>query len=193
MARDDPNKRRPDAATVADISLIGPVDEAMACKLREQLSDPPAGSGPLTIDMTTLAGDPEMARRMIVEVEAARQRMPGRRLVFVGKTVVYSAGCTFMAGFPREDRYLTRDATLLIHCRQLQQTIELDGPIRAHLPKLKSMIAQLETGIELEEANFARLVEGSRVSMDELLEKALHNWYVCADEAVERGLVAGVL
>lgn len=193
MARDDRTHTRPDATTVADISLIGPVDEAMACKLREQLCEAPDGDGPLTIDMTTLGGDPEMARRMIADVDAARQRLRGRRLVFVGKTVVYSAGCTFMAGFPVADRYLTPDATLLIHCRQLQQRIELDGPIRAHLPKLKSMISQLETGIELEEANFRRLVEGSRVPLDELLEKALYNWYVCADEAVERGLVAGIV
>ncbi|MGX7950993.1 peptidase S14 [Tsuneonella sp. HG249] len=177
----------------ADISLVGPVDEAMACKLREALENAEKADGPLIIDMTTLGGDPEMARRMIVEVDAARERLKGRRIVFVGKTVVYSAGCTFMAAFPPEDRYLDTDTTLLIHCRQLQQTIELDGPIRAHLPKLQSMIHQFESGIELEKGNFERLIEGTSVKMDELLEKALYNWYVPAGEALERGLIAGIV
>jgi hypothetical protein len=113
--------------------------------------------------------------------------------VFVGKTVIYSAGCTFMAAFPPHDRYLTDDATLLIHCRQLKQTLELDGPIRSLLPKLEAMIHQLETGIDLEEENFRRLIEGSDVTMEELLEKALYNWYVPAEEACKRRLVAGII
>jgi ATP-dependent protease ClpP protease subunit len=193
MARDDRKKDKPEVTAKADISLVGPVDEAMACKLRDALAHAENADGPLIIDMTTLGGDPEMARRMIVEVDAARERLKGRRIVFVGKTVVYSAGCTFMAAFPPEDRYLNSDTTLLIHCRQLQKTIELDGPIRAHLPKLHSMIHQLESGIELEKDNFERLIEGTSVNMDELLEKALYNWYVPAEEAVERGLVAEVV
>ena len=193
MAREDREHCKPDAKLTADISLVGTVDEAMACKLRDALADAESGDGPLTIDMTTLGGDPEMARRMIVEIDAARERLKGRRLVFVGKTVVYSAGCTFMAAFPPKDRYLTADATLLIHCRQLKQTMELDGPIRSHLPKLKAMIHQLETGIDLEKENFERLIEGTEVPMDELLEKALYNWYVTAEEAAKRKLVAGIV
>jgi ATP-dependent protease ClpP protease subunit len=193
MARDDRQKDEPDVTAKADISLVGTVDEAMASKLRDELAQAEAGQGPVTIDITTLGGDPEMARRMIVEVDAARERMKGRRLVFVGKTAVYSAGCTFMAGFPREDRYLTADAKLLIHCRQSQETLEIDGPIRASIPKLQAKIQEFETGVELEKENFARLIDGSDVPMDELLEKALYNWYVPAEEAVERGLVAGIV
>lgn len=193
MARDDRKPWAPSLTDTADISLVGSVDETMACKLRDGLEAAEQGDKPFIIDMTTLGGDPELARRMIIEVDAARERLGGRRLVFVGKTIVYSAGCTFMAAFPPEDRYLTDDSTLLIHCRQLQQTIELDGPIRSHLPKLKSMIHQLETGIELEEDNFERLVDGTKVQMDELLEKALYNWYVPAKEARELGLVAGII
>ena len=192
MARDDRNPAAPNLADTADISLVGTVDEAMACRLRDALAQAEDSDAPLVIDMTTLGGDPEMARRMIVEVDAARERV-NRRLVFVGKTVVYSAGCTFMAAFPREDRYLTDDATLLIHCRQLKQTMELDGPLRSLLPRLTSMVHQLKTGIGLEEENFRRLIKGSDVSMDELLEKALYNWYVPAEEACKRGLAAGLL
>ena len=193
MAREDRKEHKPDAALAADISLVGSVDEAMACKLRDALAEAEAGDEPLTIDMTTLGGDPEMARRMIVEVDAARKRLKGRRLVFVGKTAVYSAGCTFMAAFPPDDRYLTADATLLIHCRQSKETIEFDGPIRSHIPKLESKMHELKTGISLEEENFERLIKGTDISMDELLEKALYNWYVPAEEAAERGLIAGIV
>lgn len=119
--------------------------------------------------------------------------LPPRRLVFLGKTTVYSAGVTLMAAFPREDRFLTRDAMLLIHVRQLEKTIEIQGPMRASLPQLKSLCHQVEVGMGLEEANFERLLEGSQVPMEELLEKALYNWYVPAEEALERGLIAGII
>ena len=55
------------------------------------------------------------------------------------------------------------------------------------------MIHQLETGIDLEKENFERLIEGTEVPMDELLEKALYNWYVTAEEAAKRKLVAGIV
>jgi ATP-dependent protease ClpP protease subunit len=193
MVRDDRNRAAPGLADTADISLIGPVDEAMACALRDALAKAENSGAPLTIDMTTLGGDPEMARRMIVEVDAARERLGGRRMVFIGKTAVYSAGATFMAAFPREDRYLAKDATLLIHCRQLCQTLEIDGPIRTSIPMLRGMLHQLETGVGLEEENFRRLIAGSRVSMEELLEKALYNWYLTAEEACDCGLAADII
>lgn len=193
MARDDYEQRAVNITASADISLVGPIDESMARKLRDELVSAEASDAPLTIDMTTLGGDPEMARRMIAEIDLARERLKGRRLVFVGKTAVYSAGCTFMAGFPREDRFLTTGTTLLIHCRQLRQTIELDGPIRASIPKLEAKLHEFETGIRLEEENFRRLIEQSDVALDELLEKALYNWYVSADEALERKLVAALV
>lgn len=193
MARDDRERAAPNLTDAVDISLIGSVDEDMACKLRDALAQAEDSEAPLTIDMTTLGGDPELARRMIVEVDAARERLKRRRLVFIGKTIVYSAGVTFMAAFPREDRYLNADSTLLIHSRQLCKTMQLDGPIRTSIPMLTAMVHQLETGVELEEANFRRLIECSAVSLDELLEKALYNWYVPAKEACERGLVAGIV
>lgn len=177
----------------AQISLIGEVNDQMAGSLIDQLREVDPGEDPVTFEVTTLGGDPEMARRMILEVDLARERLKPRRLVFLGKTTVYSAGVTFMAAFPREDRYLTADATLLIHVRQLEKTVQLSGPMRASLPRLRALCHEVETGKQLEEANFKRLIEGSRVSMDELLEKALYNWYVPAEEAVELGLVAGIV
>jgi hypothetical protein len=65
--------------------------------------------------------------------------------------------------------------------------------MRASLPQVEALLAQIRTAIGLEEANFRRLVEGSSVSLDEILEKSLGNWYLSAEDAVVRGLVAGVL
>ena len=146
----------------------------------------------LAIEMTTQGGDAELGRRMALELANARKRFK-RRLVFLGKTEVYSAGVTVMSAFPREDRFLTRDCVLLIHCRQMDETIELQGPIRSSLPQLKAKCQQIELGIELETEGFEALIAGSDVTMDELLEFALHNWYVRAEDAVERRLVAGLV
>lgn len=165
----------------------------MAQTFRDKLAEPVEGDEPIAIEMTTLGGDPEMARRMIFDLDAARERLKPRRIVFHGKSVVYSAGATFMAGFPREDRFLASDAMLLIHCRQLDKTIELQGPIRSNKPLIEALLHEFECGIELEVENFERLIEGSDVAMDELLEKALYNWYIPAREALDRGLVAGIV
>lgn len=192
MARDNPASTAPAATTIADLSLIGTVDEAMAHAFRDDLNRLEKGSEPVTIDMTTLGGDPEMARRMIADLDAARVRT-SRPFRFFGKSVVYSAGVTFMAGFPREERFLTRDAMLLIHCRQIKKTFEMDGPIRAEIPRLESLLHQFRTGVDLEVENFERLIAGSDLTIDELLEKALYNWYLSAEEAAGRGLIAGIV
>jgi len=192
MARED-TVTPPAGILEAQVSLMGEVTEDMACSLVEQLAEVEAGDEPITFEISTLGGDAEFARRMVLEVDLARERLKPRRLVFLGKTVVYSAGVTLMSAFPREDRFLTSDATLLIHCRQLDKTVEISGPMRSSLPQVRSLCHQIELGLEREEAGFRRLIEGSDVGMDELLDKALCNWYVPAAEALERGLIAGVV
>lgn len=114
-------------------------------------------------------------------------------MVFLGTAAVYSAGVTLMSAFPRADRFLATGAVLLIHCRQLEKTIELSGPIRASRPKVEALLHQIEIGVDLENENFARLIEGSDVALDDLCEKALYNWYVPAEEARELGLIAAVV
>jgi ATP-dependent protease ClpP protease subunit len=193
LARDDRGEAAPKTILNPQISLLGEVTEAMAQTLRDELRDVGDGRDPIAIEVTTLGGDAEMARRMVLDVEAARERLKPRRLVFVGKTVVYSAGVTLMSAFPCENRYLTADATLLIHVRQLDKKIEISGPMRASLPQVRAVCHQIETGIRNEEENFKRLLAGSRLSLDELVEKALYNWYVPAKEALELGLIAGIL
>jgi hypothetical protein len=174
------------------VRLMGQVSEEMAKDFLRRLEALPARAGTTVVEMTTLGGDAEMARRMVCEIDRTRKRLAARRLVFHGVTAVYSAGVTIMAAFPLADRFLTADAVLLVHCRQLEKSLDISGPIRASLPKIKALAHEIETGIRLEEENFARLIEGSDVTLDELTERALYNWYLSATEAVDRNLIEAI-
>ena len=55
------------------------------------------------------------------------------------------------------------------------------------------MLNEIEHSIAIEEAGFADLVEGSDIKLDELRGTAPDNWYLSADEALERGLVRAVI
>lgn len=193
MPRDEPDKQTnlPSSLTRPQISLVGRVDEQMVQRFAEQMGKAEDGEGDIVVEMTTLGGDAELGRRLALDVAEARERL-NRRIVFLGKTAVYSAGVTVMAAFPREDRFLAADCVLLIHCRKLVEKVELSGPIRTSLPQLDALKAQIELGIKLEEASFRQLIEDSDVGLDALFEKALSDWYVTAEEAVRRRLVAGI-
>lgn len=52
---------------------------------------------------------------------------------------------------------------------------------------------QIEHSIEIEEEGFRAIVEGSRMEFEKLRKRAPENWYVTCDEALELGLVAGVV
>lgn len=172
------------------LRLVGPVDEAMYAEFRNQLAAAPS-EGPLIITITTLGGDPEVARCMADDIRLLRQAE--RELFFLGKAAVYSAGATFMAGFPVSHRYLTEGTRLLIHERQLSKTISLSGPLKSCIAQLKAALNEIEQSIKIEEEGFRALIEGSDVDEGEVREKAPDNWYVDSAEALERGLVAGVI
>lgn len=193
MARsDDPALLVPPKVLAApQISLVGDIDKYSVEKFADQFSQAEQAGGDVALAVTTLGGDAEMARRLVLEIEAARARLKGRFL-FLGKTAVYSAGTTIMSAFPRSDRWLAADAMLMIHCRKLEKTLELTGPIRTSIPEIEALLNQLNVGLDLEKEHFRRLIEGSDVTMEELWEKALHNWYVPAEEALKRGLAGGI-
>ncbi len=176
----------------AQISLLGEIDDEMVNTLREQLREAEGHRNDLTLEISTPGGDPEAARRMVLEIDLARERLQPRRLLFLGKTYVYSAGVTLMAAFPRENRFLAPDAILLIHGRQLERTLQISGPMRASRAEVQALLNEIDSGVELEEQNFQRLIATSDVTMEELLEKAGCNWYLSAREAWQRGLVAGI-
>lgn len=172
------------------LRLVGSVDEAMYKEFRNQLGLAP-GEGPLVIAITTLGGNPEIARAMGDDVRLLRDA--GRTLYFLGKAAVYSAGATFMASFPRENRFLTKGSSILIHERQLTKTINLSGPLQSCTAQLKAALHEIEHSIDIENAGFEEIVAGSDIGMDEIQRKASDNWYIGCDEAKERGIIAEVI
>jgi ATP-dependent protease ClpP protease subunit len=193
MARDEnPGEAYPKILDRPQISLIGDIDKFTVERFLDQLAKAEQADGDVALELTTLGGDPDMARRIVLEIDRARARLKDRFL-FLGKTTIYSAGATIMSAFPCGDRWLSADAMLMIHGRKLDETIELSGPIRASIPMVEALLAQLRVGVSHEVENFRRLIDGCRISPDELREKALHNWYLTAEEARARGLVAGIL
>jgi ATP-dependent Clp protease, protease subunit len=182
----------PSALRDPQVRLIGDVDYALARSLVEQLSQVSEELEEVAIELTTPGGDADLARRMVHEIDSWRDCRK-TRLLFLGVSQVHSAGVTFMSAFPPENRYLTRDAILLIHGRRLDRTIELSGPLRGTLAHLRSLTHQVELGIELEEEGFERLIRGSDIGFDEIVHHSRFNWYLRAQEALDRGLVAGLL
>lgn len=191
MARDEPVNMNGVLAS-RRVSLLGEINQQLVETFLGRLGDLADEDGDIAIEVTTPGGDAEMARRIVLEIDLLRAGRRGR-VLFLGKTMVYSAGTTIMSAFPRADRYLASDAMLMIHCRQLEKTLEIDGPIRASLPKVESLCRQIEAGIAIEEESFRRLVEGSAVTLEELDARALYNWYLPAAEALRLGLVSAVL
>jgi ATP-dependent protease ClpP protease subunit len=174
------------------VRLNGPVDDAMLRTFLDALAAAEDGQGPVVLEMTSTGGDAEVGRRIAADVRLFRERT-GRRTLFFGKANVYSAAVTVMSAFPRADRWLARESTLLIHCRQLRKTVEFDGPLKGERARAEAVLSEIENGIEIEREGFERLIDGSSVSLHELEERAVSNWYVDAEEALQRGLVAGVV
>jgi hypothetical protein len=174
------------------ISLIGDIDAATVEKFVDELGDAKKVEGDVVLELTTYGGDAEMARRLVLGIEIVREQLKGK-FYFLGKTTVYSAGITIMSAFPCCDRYLTADAMLLIHGRQLTKTVHVEGPIRSSRPYVAALLHQLDTGIELEDKGFQKLVDGSDLTLEEVLTKGSHNWYLPATEALRRRLVAALV
>ena len=172
------------------IRLVGSVNEAMYAEFRNQLGASPT-DGPLVIALTTLGGNPEIARAMADDVRLLREA--GRTIYFLGKAAVYSAGATFMAGFPVECRFLTTGSSILLHERQITKTINLNGPLKSCIAQLKAALNEIEHSIDIEEMGFREIASGSDVEFEEIRDKAPDNWYIGCDEAAERGLIAGVI
>lgn len=151
-----------------------------------------AGEDPFVVELTTTGGDADTARRIATDLRLFRERT-GRATLFFGKAIVYSAGVTIMGGVPREDRWLARGTSLLIHSRTISLDLKLDGPLAQERRRLKLTLAQIDEGLRLQKAGFLELIAGSEVTEAELNKKARANWYLHADEALARKLVAGIV
>lgn len=173
------------------IQLHGPVDGNMYNYFMNQLAQA-KDDGPLVVSITTLGGDPEMARAMGDSIRLLRE-YTGRETLFLGKVAVYSAGATFMSAFPVEKRFLTKNSRLMIHERLMTSTVQLSGPLNTLSPTLKAKLNEIEDSIRIQDEGFADLVRGSKVTLEELKAKAPENWYITAEEARNLQLVLDII
>lgn len=185
------NARNYPALAVPQIQLYGPVNEMMYANFKQQLADA-SPDGPLVVSITTLGGDPEMARAMGDSIRLLRE-YTGRETLFLGKVAVYSAGATFMSAFPADKRFLTKNSRLMIHERIMNSTVQLSGPLNTLEPVLKAKLNEITDSIRIQDEGFADLVRGTNVTLDELKSHAPNNWYIEATEARDLGLVLDII
>ena len=195
MAKENvaPPRSLPDKTALAcpNVCLHGEVNEAMLARWIELTLPLRGGKGPLILELSTVGGDAEVGRRIADDVRLLREG--GSAVRFVGKTVVYSAGATIMGGFLRGERWLSRDAVLMVHGRKLSKSLTFEKALRAERPGVEALLAEIDQGIRIENVEFAKLIEGSDIALEEIQERTIANWYLSAEEALARGLIAGIL
>lgn len=174
------------------ILLSGVVDHNMYPAFRNQL-DAAKDRDLIVVEISTLGGDPEVARMMGEDIRFHSEISTSRRFVFLGKAAIYSAGVTFMSFFARENRYVTRGSRLMIHERKLSKTLTIDGPLTSCLAIVKATLNEIECSITIQNEGFANLVRGSQITLDEVITKAPSNWYLEALEAKTLGLIEAVV
>jgi ATP-dependent protease ClpP protease subunit len=174
------------------VALSGMIDYAMYVSFRQQFNNANAQDF-IVIELATLGGDPEVARMMGEDIRFATEMAPQRRFVFLGKAAIYSAGTTFMSFFARENRYLTRGSRLMIHERLLTKDLPLNGPLTTCLAAVQTAVNEIECSIAIQNEGFQNLVNGSKVTLEEVIRRAPTNWYVEAQEALKLGLIEAVL
>ncbi len=171
--------------------LSGSVDYAMYKDFRQQF-EPVIDQDVVVIELSTLGGDPEVARMMGEDIRYYSEMNPDKRYVFLGKAAIYSAGTTFMSFFTRANRYLTRGTRLMIHERKMDKHLHprtadhLSGCCEGDAERIGDVDHHSERG-------FANLILGSSVTMEEVLKRAPSNWYLEAEEARTLGLIEAVL
>ena len=191
QTQDQPAASRYPLLATPHIQLHGTVDDAMYNSFKQQLAAAPT-EGPIVVSITTLGGDPQMGRAMGDDISLLRD-FTGRETLFLGKVAVYSAGATFMSSFPVDKRFLTQGTRLMLHERQYHGSVALEGPLTILPAVLKAKLHEIEHSILIQEDGFRDIVAGSRVSFEELRERATDNWYIAAEEARDLGLVLDVI
>lgn len=172
--------------------INGPIEQPTLPAFLESLGNVRRSGGALRLELNTQGGNADIARRIAGEIRYFL-RGQGRTGHVIGKSCVYSAGVTILAAFPRQARFLTDDAVLLIHERHLTQSIDLMGPIESCLQIVREQLSLLETAKDLEMEGFREFVRESDMSVGDLLEAIRRNCYMRADVAARHRLVERVI
>jgi ATP-dependent protease ClpP protease subunit len=174
------------------IRLFGKVDEAMLREFFRQQAQADPGQ-PAMIELSTSGGDADIGRRIAYEI-GQWQQATGQRATFIGKSFVYSAGVTIMSAVDADRRFLSADCELLIHERKISKVLHLEGALRGCRTLVQDALAEIDSGQRLERVGFADLVRDTPLSVDAVLAKLFErDWYLTAREALELGLVGGIL
>ena len=187
-----PMTKRTLPSLAPDLRLFGAVDQHMLAEFFRQQTEIKAQK-PVVLELSTSGGDADIGRRIAEELRLMQQE-DGREVFFFGKTYVFSAGITIMSSIPRSHRFMTRDCELLIHERKMKKELHLVGALRGCRSAVQDVLAEIDSGQRLEREGFAQLVRGSRLTVEDVEKKVLNkDWYVTAEEAVEIGLIAGIV
>lgn len=101
---------------------------------------------------------------------------------------------TVMSSFPRTHCFLTADCELLIHERKMKKHLHLEGALRVGLAAVHDVLAQIESGQRLEREGFQELVQGTSLSVEDVLDKVYNkDCYLTAKQALEAGLIGVVV
>ena len=186
---------RPDDARLLfepNISINGLIDDNTVAFFLGRLEQVRSSNQDMILEINTNGGDADAARRIALEIQLFIAHS-GRGAFCVGKTNVYSAGVTIFAAFPKQARFLSQDAVLLVHERRLDSVLEQKGPLKACLQIVREQLRLLETAEVLEKESFLALIEGSSVSLEEIYDRATTNCYIHAEEALRLGMIAEIL
>ena len=138
------------------ILLGGPVDYDMYKDFRSQL-DASKKEGLIVTELSTLGGDPEVARMMGEDIRFHSENSAKGRFVFLGKAAIYSAGTTFMSFFSIENRYLTRGTRLMVHERKLDKQLHINGPLTTCVATVTATLHEIEASIRIQNEGFENL------------------------------------
>jgi hypothetical protein len=75
----------------------------------------------------------------------------------------------------------------------MTRDVHLEGPLGSCRRVLEEIIADIDNGLRVEDEGFAELIEGSRVSLDDIRQRSYGGWYLSAAEALDLGLVRGLV
>lgn len=176
----------------ADISLFGDINDKSFETFLKQFEIACDTGDPILLELTTLGGEADVGRRIALDIKLARE-LHEKELYFFGKTNVYSVGVVIMSAFPKEFRFLARGTRLMVHERRIEKEVVFCGALSSCIQTANELLSQFEEGSEMAEEDFRDLIAGSALTLEELLIKAKSNWYLTAEEALELGLIEGIV
>jgi hypothetical protein len=75
----------------------------------------------------------------------------------------------------------------------MMRNVHLEGPLGSCRRVLEEIIADIDNGLRVEDEGFAELIVGSAVTLDDIRRRSYGGWYLSASQALELGLVAGLV